>query len=113
MVGTVLDRGQDLAVGRAVEAELVRDDAQGARHPVGEGRISTEPNAARPGGSWLSGRWRLSRAGIDVWGHPAEAGLSARASRTIDTHVSSIRSKLRETGWILTGRGVGFRFRQE
>ncbi|MFF9024897.1 response regulator transcription factor [Streptomyces eurythermus] len=64
--------------------------------------------ASRPG--VVLSRQRLM---IDVWGHPAEAELSAQASRTIDTHVSSIRSKLREAGWILTVRGVGFRFRQE
>ncbi|MEU7390724.1 response regulator transcription factor [Streptomyces tanashiensis] len=64
--------------------------------------------ASRPG--VVVSRQRLM---IDVWGHPADAGLSAQASRTIDTHVSSMRSKLRESGWILTVRGVGFRFRQE
>jgi DNA-binding response OmpR family regulator len=30
-------------------------------------------------------------------------------SRTIDTHVSSLRSKLGESGWIVTVRGVGFK----
>ncbi|MCT9011777.1 response regulator transcription factor [Streptomyces rhizosphaerihabitans] len=29
--------------------------------------------------------------------------------RTIDTHVSSLRSKLGSSGWIVTARGVGFR----
>jgi DNA-binding response OmpR family regulator len=29
--------------------------------------------------------------------------------RTVDTHVSSLRSKLGATGWIITVRGVGFR----
>ncbi|WP_333740995.1 response regulator transcription factor [Streptomyces sp. IBSBF 2806] len=29
--------------------------------------------------------------------------------RTIDTHVSSLRSKLGSSGWIITARGVGFR----
>ncbi|WP_145502583.1 response regulator transcription factor [Streptomyces sp. CFMR 7] len=64
--------------------------------------------ASRPG--VVVSRQRLM---IDLWGHPAGAGLSAQASRTIDTHVSSIRSKLRESGWILTVRGVGFRFCQD
>ncbi|MEU6055329.1 response regulator transcription factor [Streptomyces xanthochromogenes] len=30
--------------------------------------------------------------------------------RTVDTHVSSLRSKLGASGWIITVRGVGFRF---
>lgn len=33
-----------------------------------------------------------------------------RFSRTIDTHVSSLRKKLGASGWIITVRGVGFRF---
>ncbi|MFJ4695855.1 response regulator transcription factor [Streptomyces sp. NPDC088766] len=31
------------------------------------------------------------------------------ASRTIDTHVSSLRAKLGSSGWIITVRGVGYR----
>jgi DNA-binding response OmpR family regulator len=34
----------------------------------------------------------------------------SRPGRTIDTHVSSLRSKLGSAGWIITVRGVGFRF---
>jgi DNA-binding response OmpR family regulator len=30
--------------------------------------------------------------------------------RTVDTHVSSLRNKLGDSGWIVTVRGVGFRF---
>lgn len=46
----------------------------------------------------------------DVWeyrtgGRP----LSARASRTIDTHVSALRRKLGDPSWIVTLRGTGFR----
>lgn len=33
--------------------------------------------------------------------------------RTVDTHVSSIRSKLGKSSWIVTIRGVGFRFGQQ
>lgn len=33
----------------------------------------------------------------------------ATASRTIDTHVSSLRAKLGSTRWIITVRGVGYR----
>lgn len=33
-----------------------------------------------------------------------------RFSRTIDTHVGSLRKKLGGRGWIITVRGVGFRF---
>ncbi|QLE75548.1 response regulator transcription factor [Streptomyces rectiverticillatus] len=34
----------------------------------------------------------------------------SRPGRTIDTHVSSLRGKLGSAGWIITVRGVGFRF---
>lgn len=33
----------------------------------------------------------------------------ADSSRTLDTHVSSLRSKLGSAGWIVTVRGVGYR----
>ncbi|GAA2062689.1 response regulator transcription factor [Streptomyces cheonanensis] len=33
----------------------------------------------------------------------------AEPGRTIDTHVSSLRSKLGSSNWIITARGVGFR----
>ncbi|CAM5637334.1 MULTISPECIES: response regulator transcription factor [Streptomyces] len=33
--------------------------------------------------------------------------------RTVDTHVSSLRNKLGGSGWIVTVRGVGFRFGRE
>ncbi|WP_405905521.1 MULTISPECIES: response regulator transcription factor [unclassified Streptomyces] len=33
----------------------------------------------------------------------------SRTSRTIDTHVSSLRAKLGSSGWIITVRGVGYR----
>jgi DNA-binding response OmpR family regulator len=46
-----------------------------------------------------------------VWGAKTSGGvLGANLSRTIDTHVSSIRSKLGSSDWIITVRGVGFRF---
>ncbi|MCP3821486.1 response regulator transcription factor [Streptomyces sp. A3M-1-3] len=40
-----------------------------------------------------------------VWSDPR-----AKPGRTIDTHVSSLRSKLGSSRWIATVRGVGFRF---
>lgn len=40
-----------------------------------------------------------------VWG-------DSWSRRTVDTHVSSLRSKLGCSGWIITVRGVGFRFGQ-
>jgi DNA-binding response OmpR family regulator len=46
----------------------------------------------------------------EVWGDQSPHAASAQASRTIDTHVSSLRGKLGEGGWIRTVRGVGFRF---
>ncbi|GGX86335.1 response regulator transcription factor [Streptomyces hiroshimensis] len=36
----------------------------------------------------------------------------SRPGRTIDTHVSSLRGKLGSADWIITVRGVGFRFGQ-
>ncbi|MFI6274432.1 response regulator transcription factor [Streptomyces sp. NPDC050988] len=40
-----------------------------------------------------------------VWGDSR-----SQPGRTIDTHVSSLRSKLGSSSWIITARGVGFRF---
>jgi DNA-binding response OmpR family regulator len=37
-------------------------------------------------------------------------GNCTESSRTIDTHVSSVRTKLGDSSWIVTVRGVGFRF---
>jgi DNA-binding response OmpR family regulator len=37
-------------------------------------------------------------------------GNCTESSRTIDTHVSSVRNKLGDSAWIVTVRGVGFRF---
>lgn len=45
-----------------------------------------------------------------VWHEPkAAARHSARASRTLDTHVGTLRNKIGNGGWIVTVRGVGFR----
>jgi DNA-binding response OmpR family regulator len=45
-----------------------------------------------------------SRIMSEVWGEEWVG-----PSRTIDTHVSSLRSKLNARSWIVTVRGVGFR----
>jgi DNA-binding response OmpR family regulator len=37
------------------------------------------------------------------------ARRSSRASRTLDTHVGTLRNKIGSGGWIVTVRGVGFR----
>ncbi|MET7942597.1 response regulator transcription factor [Streptomyces sp. NPDC005302] len=42
----------------------------------------------------------MARVWGSNWGH---------TSRTIDTHVSSLRAKLGSSGWIITVRGVGYR----
>ncbi|WP_329034319.1 response regulator transcription factor [Streptomyces sp. NBC_00178] len=42
----------------------------------------------------------MARVWGSDWGH---------TSRTIDTHVSSLRAKLGNSGWIITVRGVGYR----
>ncbi|UFR07440.1 response regulator transcription factor [Streptomyces sp. Go40/10] len=55
--------------------------------------------ASQPG-TTLSRRQLLSRVWDDEW---------SQSSRTIDTHVSSLRSKLGSSRWIVTVRGVGFR----
>jgi DNA-binding response OmpR family regulator len=54
----------------------------------------------------------FSRAQLmaDVWGYQQDGRpLSAKASRTIDTHVSALRKKLGDPSWIVTLRGIGFR----
>jgi len=40
-------------------------------------------------------------------------GNCTESSRTIDTHVSSVRNKLGSGTWIVTVRGVGFRFGED
>ncbi|MYS19326.1 DNA-binding response regulator, OmpR family, contains REC and winged-helix (wHTH) domain [Streptomyces sp. DvalAA-14] len=45
----------------------------------------------------------------EIWEIPMVRALGAQASRTVDTHVSSLRSKLGCSSWIVTVRGVGFR----
>jgi DNA-binding response OmpR family regulator len=57
--------------------------------------------ASRPG-AVISREEIMARVWGDLWN---------RRSRTIDTHVSSIRGKLGQQSWIATVRGVGFRFR--
>lgn len=55
--------------------------------------------AARPG-CVLSRRELMERVWHDPWG---------QASRTLDTHVNSLRAKLCASDWIVTVRGVGYR----
>ncbi|MEV3853793.1 response regulator transcription factor [Streptomyces sp. NPDC050095] len=45
----------------------------------------------------------------EIWGDGGVRETGARASRTVDTHVSSLRGKLGDRAWIRTVRGVGFR----
>lgn len=64
-------------------------------------RLAAEPHT-------VHSRARLM---ADLWGYPSHGYQpDARASRTIDTHVSSIRAQLGASDWIATVRGVGFRF---
>jgi DNA-binding response OmpR family regulator len=45
-----------------------------------------------------------------VWQEPeAVAQHSARSSRTLDTHIATLRSKFGAGDWIVTVRGIGFR----
>lgn len=49
-----------------------------------------------------------------VWAYDnMEPEVTSLASRTIDTHLSSIRKKLGSPQWIVTVRGIGFRFGKE
>ncbi|MFC9492738.1 response regulator transcription factor [Streptomyces hydrogenans] len=63
-------------------------------------RLAAEPHT-------VHSRARLM---ADLWGYREGYAPDARASRTIDTHVSAIRTKLGAPDWIVTVRGVGFRF---
>lgn len=49
----------------------------------------------------------------EIWEDPMPHLLGVRATRTVDTHVSSLRSKLGQRSWIRTVRGVGFRVGHE
>ncbi|MEV5610364.1 response regulator transcription factor [Streptomyces sp. NPDC052225] len=51
-------------------------------------------------GAVVSRRQLMTQVWDDAWSHKG---------RTIDTHVSSVRSKLGSSHWIVTVRGVGFR----
>ncbi|KPC66670.1 response regulator transcription factor [Streptomyces chattanoogensis] len=47
----------------------------------------------------------------EVWGASLPGGaLGSNIARTIDTHVGTLRNKLGSSEWIITVRGVGFRF---
>ncbi|MFC9434836.1 response regulator transcription factor [Nocardia sp. NPDC057030] len=49
-----------------------------------------------------------------VWGYDdVDAEVTSLASRTIDTHLSSVRKKLGSPDWIVTVHGVGFRFNED
>jgi DNA-binding response OmpR family regulator len=49
-----------------------------------------------------------------VWEYDVvDSEVTPLASRTIDTHVSSLRKKLGSANWIVTVRGVGFRFNDD
>lgn len=45
----------------------------------------------------------------EIWEIPMAKALGTQASRTVDTHVNSLRNKLGRGNWIVTVRGVGFR----
>ncbi|NED81175.1 response regulator transcription factor [Streptomyces sp. SID11233] len=62
-------------------------------------RLASEPHTVHSRASLMAG----------VWGFPGRQVPGPRASRTIDTHVSAVRSKLGSADWIITVRGVGFR----
>lgn len=45
----------------------------------------------------------------EIWEIPLAQAQGGQASRTVDTHVNSLRNKLGRSSWIVTVRGVGFR----
>ncbi|MBD0734326.1 response regulator transcription factor [Streptomyces sp. CBMA29] len=45
----------------------------------------------------------------EIWEIPTVLAVGYQASRTVDTHVNSLRNKLGRSSWIVTVRGVGFR----
>jgi DNA-binding response OmpR family regulator len=45
----------------------------------------------------------------EIWEIPMALAAGYQASRTVDTHVNSLRNKLGRSSWIVTVRGVGFR----
>ncbi|SDK12486.1 DNA-binding response regulator, OmpR family, contains REC and winged-helix (wHTH) domain [Actinopolyspora mzabensis] len=49
----------------------------------------------------------------EIWGDPVADNMGTRVSRTIDTHMSTLRNKLGSNDWIRTVRGVGFQFEAE
>ncbi|MFD7291904.1 response regulator transcription factor [Streptomyces sp. NPDC059897] len=64
-------------------------------------RLASEPRT-------VHARTRLI---ADIWGgEPGSPGSGPGSGRTLDTHVSTLRSKVGLPGVIVTVRGVGFRF---
>lgn len=101
--------------GQVVIQDGIRIDPESRSVTVGRHDISLTRQefellyylARRPGA--VMSRGRLMR---DVWGvSGADENLKPELGRTVDTHVSLLRSKLGDRTWIETVRGVGFRFR--
>lgn len=66
--------------------------------------LAAEPDKLFSRAELLRRVWEYDGVGAEV---------TPLASRTIDTHVSSLRKKLGSPRWIVTVRGVGFRFNDE
>ncbi|WP_228003999.1 response regulator transcription factor [Amycolatopsis sp. YIM 10] len=65
--------------------------------------LAAEPDKVFTRAELLRRVWAYDNVGDEV---------TSLASRTIDTHLSSIRKKLGSAHWIITVRGVGFRFNE-
>ncbi|WP_236654732.1 response regulator transcription factor [Streptacidiphilus anmyonensis] len=108
-IDAVMRRAHPLAppAARVITHGALRIDARAREIALGGRRIPLTPKefdllhllASQPG-TTLSRRQLLRQVWDDEWSHQG---------RTIDTHVSSLRSKLGSGSWIVTVRGVGFR----
>ncbi|WP_042364818.1 response regulator transcription factor [Streptacidiphilus neutrinimicus] len=108
-IDAVMRRAQPSAPppARVITHGTLRIDARSREIALGGRPIPLTPKefdllhllASQPG-TTLSRRQLLRQVWDDEWSHQG---------RTIDTHVSSLRSKLGSGSWIVTVRGVGFR----
>ena len=111
-VKAVLRRGHaDESETSELAAGGIRVDVAGHRVWVGEEEVVLTATEFRLLGILVERRGRVQRRGDllrDVWGY-----LEGVDSRTVDTHIRRLRSKLKPADPIETVVGVGYRFRPE
>ncbi|MBF6045321.1 response regulator [Streptomyces sp. NRRL B-1677] len=101
-------RGRDRSVAQVITAGPLTIDAGTREIRLGGRRVEVTRKefdllrllASQPE-KVISRKELMTQVWDDNWSRPG---------RTIDTHVSSLRGKLGSAGWIITVRGVGFRF---